>query len=46
MYTDGTGNSNGSLRPTSNINIFAGENNSGKSRFMKLLSDKQNIKQN
>jgi hypothetical protein len=38
IYTNADGNPYGSLCPTSNINIFVGENNSGKSRFMRMLS--------
>ena len=38
IYTDAEGNPNGVLCPTSSINIFVGENNSGKSRFMRMLS--------
>lgn len=37
-YTDANGNPHEFLNSTSNINIFVGENNSGKSRFMRILS--------
>jgi hypothetical protein len=44
LYTDIEGKSLSYLKPISNINIFVGSNNSGKSRFMRILSDQAEYK--